>query len=104
MEDSTNSFNTLSINIIHLEYTLQIKISFTSRITNINILLANSNFNFDLNLGTEMVSEPRNDLHIPLNNNDDYISNEEYDANPVSIRYFDNGIEFDDSDWHYSSP
>ena len=66
-------------------------------------------------LGTEMVSEPINDPIIPindltlpkkntLNNNDDYISDEEFDANLVPIRYFNNGIELDDSDWHYPYP
>ena len=47
---------------------------------------------------------PKNDLHIPLNNNDDYIFYEEFDTKPVPPRYFDNEIEFDDSNWHYPSP
>ena len=60
------------------------------------ILLANSSLNFDLNLGTEMVSEPindptilRNNLHIPLSNNNDYISDEEFEVNSVPTRYFE---------------
>ena len=104
MEDTSNLCSILSINITHPKYTLQIKIIVTSRIININILLANLSLNFDLNLGTKMVSELNNDPHIPINDEDDYISDEEYDANPVPIRYFHNGIEFNDLNWHYPYP
>nr|XP_027067538.1 beta-glucosidase 13-like [Coffea arabica] len=38
------------------------------------------------------------------NNDDDYISDEDFDIDPVPIRYFNNGVEVDDSDWHYPSP
>ena len=51
-----------------------------------------------------MVLEPNSDPHIPLNNEDNYLFDEKYDANPVPIRYFDSIIEFDDSNWHYPSP
>ena len=85
-------------------------------------MLANPSLNYvSANLGTEMVSEPNdpinliNDPLIPIknltmsinyrqNNDDDYISDENFDTNPVPIRYFNNGVEVDDSDWHYPSP
>ena len=57
-----------------------------------------SDFLFDpINPNINDLTLPRNNLRIFLNNNDDYISDEEFDANPVPIRYFNNGIEFDDS-------
>ena len=43
MENISNLLSTLSINIVHPEYTLQIKISFASRILNIDVMLANPN-------------------------------------------------------------
>ena len=136
MENMSNLFSTLSINIMHPEYNLEIKISFESRTVNINIVLANPSLNYvSANLGTEMVSEPNDLISIPLipidfmnnltivindplipinnptrtinyrqNNDDDYISDKDFETNPVPIRYFNNEVEYDDSDWHYPSP
>ena len=55
MEDMSNLYSNLSINITYPEYILRRKITVTSRFINKNILLANPNLNFDLNLGTEIV-------------------------------------------------
>ena len=69
MENISNSFSTLSINIIHPEYNLEIKISFESRTVNINIVLANPSLNYvSANLGTEMLCRSRRSRVKPVHN------------------------------------
>ena len=66
---------------------------------------------FQIGVASEPINDPTiptnnliNPINYKLNNDDDYISDEDFDANPVPIRYLNNGIEFDDSDWYYPSP